>query len=138
MKSIILFTDSPIDSTICDKALKPVFPKIKITDAYVFYGKPPKSFNFDIEDKRDKDSFEPLDEETASKIPISNPYCTVISFHYEDMMKQVVTALEPLFPELFICEDQIDWFGTADEYINLDYSEYYYPDHSKKPKCYHN
>lgn len=137
MKSIILFTDNPIDCTTCEKALKPVFPKIDIKDPYVFFGKPPKSFSFELEYKRDQESFEPLSKEMASRIPINNPYCTVIDFHFEDMMKQVVTAFMPYYPELFIYEDQIDWYGAADEYIKLDYSEYYYPDYSKKPKCYH-
>ena len=136
MKSIILFTNSPIDDKTCEKALRPVFPKIKIQKDYIWFGNPPKSFNFEIEDKRDKDSFEPLDDETAAKIPINNPYCTVIDFHFEDMMKKVVEAFLPYYPELFVYEDQIDWYGTANEYIKLDYSEYYYPDFSKKPKCY--
>ena len=136
MKSIILFTNSPIDDKAFEKALKPVFPKIKIKENSIWFGNPPKSFNCELELKREKDSFEPLDKEMEARIPINNPYCTLIDFHFEDMMKKVVEAFLPYYPELYIYEDQIDWSGTADEYIKLDYSEYYYPDFTKKAKCY--
>ena len=124
MKSIIMFTDRPLDYIECKKVLEPLFPKIIINEQQVFYGYSPNSFNFDFEYERDQDSIDPLPKDMADRIPVKNPYCVNLNFHKENMVKKIVAALYPLYPELFIYEDQIDWYGTAKEYIDLDYSKY--------------
>ena len=121
MKSIIMFTNNPLDYKECSKVLEPVFPGITINEIQCFYGKPPKSFNFDFEYERDQDSLDPLDEALANKIPVKNPYCTVLDYHKDQMAQKVVKALLPLYPELYILDDQTEWLGEAKEYIELDY-----------------
>ena len=123
MKSIIMFTNSPLDYEKCSKVLEPIFPGILVNNIQCFYGTPPKSFNFDFEYERDSESLDPLDKELAEQIPIADPYCTVLDYHIDHMAQKVVNAIKPLYPELFILDDQTGWLGTADDYVKLDYSK---------------
>ena len=119
-----MFTDTLIDYKKCKEVLEPVFQKIIINENGGSYGNPPKSFYFDIEYEREAESIEPLDEDMRAKIPIKNPYCTNLDFHFEDLAKKVVGLFKSMYPELYIYENQINWFGTAEEYINLDYNKF--------------
>lgn len=123
MDSIIMFTNSPLDYKQCAKVLEPIFPGILINKIQCFYGGYPNSFNFDFEYERDQDSLDPLDDELAKQIPIENPYCTVMDYHKDYMAQNVVNAIKVFYPEMFILDDQTDWIGSADEYVEIDYGK---------------
>ena len=123
MKSLIMFTNSPLDYEKCLEVLEPIFPGILVNKLQCFYGNPPKSFNFDFEYERDKDSLDPLDDELANRIPIENPYCTVMDYHKDHMAQKVVNAIKVFSPEMYILDDQTDWLGPADEFVKIDYGK---------------
>ena len=126
MKSIILFTDKPINYIECQTVLEKIYPNIKMGETYTHYGNPPKSFSIEIELERENTTIEPLDDDLTRRVPIVHPYCTTISFHKEIIAQRVVEAILTLYPELYIYEDQLDWAGTANEYLKLKIGDYNY------------
>ena len=123
MKYIILFTNSPIDYKQGQSVLEPIFPGIEVGETYTYYGSAPRSITLDIDLEREEDSIEPLPQEMKERIPLNNPYCATLNFHMENMAKKVVAALSSIYPEMFVYEDQLDWYGTAKEFLDLDYNK---------------
>lgn len=124
MKSLQLYTNAPIDSIKIRSALEPIFPGIIIEPTGTYWGKPPKSWQLFTYKTRIKDEEPTFTEEDQALIPIINPYYTDLDFHDETIAKKAVNAIWSVYPELYVYEDQLGWTGPAEEYIELDYSNF--------------
>lgn len=55
-------------------------------------------------------------DEVKEKIPLTDPYCTNVEFHREKDVCRLISAILPLFPEMYVIDDG-DSVCAAKEYI---------------------
>ena len=119
MNNLIFFTDNLVDTkeffNMLTKTRKRVLLSKDLT--YISGGKFPYTFYLDFETEREKESYEPLTDDFRKKIPLSNPYCILVDLHMYTTTKMLVKVLKQLAPELYVYDNQENWFGTADEFL---------------------
>lgn len=70
------------------------------------------------------DFYEPEEfEAEKSLIPIKDPYLNHFESYRSDEVKSVLKVLMQIYPELYVSADEDDpeWYGTAQEYIDTEF-----------------
>ena len=116
MKDLFIFTNEIVTMENCIEILSQHYKNFKVEDEKtIHYGNPPKSFYIFLENTRIKESNDPFVEELRH-IPLDNPYCTSIEFHWNTCAQTLASLFEAIRPEAFVYDPQENWYGTAKEY----------------------
>ena len=122
MKDLIILTDKPIDKDSCYEILITNFCSLNIfhTDNDSLLMKKQKR-GFEIWFTPDDvlDDPECMMDDTIERCPNKKAFLTNLSYTSETIAKKVIELLKPLYGNMWIQSDEEDdWFGTADDFIN--------------------
>ena len=127
MRDIFLITKDRITWDKCKETIISVFPNADGDDAFVFIGDYPKTIQiwFDDTESGDRLTDTQLDatdflDETKKQIPFPNGYWMNVEFHLKKEAAKLVKALETLYPELFIIDDEDNVFSAKDYLIHVE------------------
>ena len=127
MRDAYLFTSSPINYNEC---LQPILNNVKNTSTNktdAFWGEGKCFWQFEIiNDKilkgHEEEGLKQELLEWASHIPISNPYFNTIFIRRTIDAKRIIEVLIKIYPDLYVnLDDIIDWYGTAQEFIDTEF-----------------
>lgn len=119
MKDLFIFTNDIVTIDDCSNILNQLYSNYSVykDENSIHYGKPPKSFNIYLETSRIMESDDPFEEE-ISHIPLNNPYCTSLEFHWNSYAQTIAGLFAAIRPESFVYDPQENWYGTAKDYID--------------------
>ncbi|MBQ7153174.1 MAG: hypothetical protein IJR83_04460 [Clostridia bacterium] len=127
MRDIFLITKERITWGKCKETIKSVFPKAEGSNSFVLIGKSPKTIQIWFDDTESGDRLTDTQQdatdftdETKKQIPFPNGYVTNVEFHLKKEAAKLVKALETLYPELYIIDDEDNVFSAKDYLIHVE------------------
>lgn len=123
MRDIFLITKSKITWNSIKDTVVQAFPSADGGDTFVLIGKFPKTIQmwFDTSDEGDKLSDKQKGDtdfpaEVKKRIPFPQGFVTNAEYHLKKEVCKLISALLPLYPELFLIDDN-DKVFSAEEYL---------------------
>jgi hypothetical protein len=129
MRDFTFYTSVPMTARDCYESLKQEIKYVEMngdTDIWINYSKS-RSFlwfyNEKFEDYREFYESQDEYEEEKNLIPIKDPYFNQFESHRSIDVKRVLKVLMRIYPELYVSadEDNPEWYGTAQEYIDTEF-----------------
>lgn len=122
MKDLIILTDNPIRNEICSTILINKFKNKLVlnNDSESLYIKKSSSgFELWFSPNDQLDNPKCMMGDTIEKCPNKKAYLTNLSYTSKAIASSIISTLKPLFGNMWVQSDEDDdWFGTADEFIN--------------------
>ncbi len=123
MRDIFLITDRRITWNECKNCILNEFRDAVGDEKLLVTGKSPKTVQVWFCSDEDQCKLfgvsgggSDFPEEVKEKIPLTDPYCTNVEFHREKDVCRLISAILPLFPEMYVIDDG-DGVCAAKEYI---------------------
>ncbi len=128
MKDLIILTDKPITHDSCTNEIKNTFKSLILradTDDYLYLKKSNHGFEIWFSPEDVLDDPKSMMEETIERCPNKKAYLTNISYTSINIAAKIVSLLKPHYGNMWIQSDEEDdWFGTADEFIDIYCKQY--------------
>lgn len=124
MRDIYLFTKNPIIYEKCEELIFANIKNVATNKKNAFWANSKIFWKFEIANEtifEGADSPDYIQElkEWAKNIPIENPFVNYIGIHRSIDAKRIIQALLSTYSDLYInIDDETDWFGTAQEYLD--------------------
>lgn len=123
MKDLIILTDKPITYNSCSEMIKNDFKNLILrTDLedYIYFKKSGAGFEIWFSPNDVLDNPENMMGDTIERCPNKKAFLTNVSYTSRTIASKIVSLLKPLYGNMWIQSDEEDdWFGTADDFINI-------------------
>ena len=120
MRDFYLFTNTKITGEKCFELLKQNCPNAKWTEnVYLSLTGRHRAYLWFSSDRVD-DGLDCDIEENKKHVPLENPYIAHLEAYRSIDLKRMLAVLVQIYPELYVNDDG-DWYGTAQEYIDTEF-----------------
>ena len=120
MRDIIIFSNRKIEKDDCYSTLINEIPYIKSNgNDLMIDAKNRLYLNFSSD--RINSPMDESSDEFQKHIPIDNAYLTFIETYRSIDAKRVVSVLLSIYEELYVYIDELDWYGSSQEFINAEF-----------------
>ena len=123
MKDLIIITDKPITPESCHNLIKSSFKTLLLgsdDNETLYMKKSHRGFELWYSPEDVLDDPNCMMEDTVDRCPNKKAYLTNLSYTSKSIAKKIVELLKPLYGRMWIQSDEEDdWFGTADEFIEI-------------------
>ena len=120
MRDLTFITKKPLELEKCLEQIKTIFKGAKGNGHNIYIGKSLKSLYIWFPSIKKYDPSEYWDEEELKNLPEDFKYFTSVEFHLTSVSKQVVKALESLYPEMIV-EDENGNFYSITKYLDTTF-----------------
>ena len=123
MKDLIIITDKSITYDSCAQIIKNNFKNLILRDdrdLVILMKKKDRGFEFWITPNDVLDDPQFFMGDTVDKCPNKKANINLLCYTHKSIAKKIVELLKPLYGRMWIQSDEEDdWFGTADEFIEI-------------------